>query len=126
MRSPATAPSACRMGCCTQVGSAAVGIGTGSAAYAEMAAQAATLGLILPYSRTQEAEADHIGVFYMAEAGYDPRESIALWRNFESFGGERPPEFLSTHPAPGSRIQELEALMPEALEVYQARGGRIS
>jgi predicted Zn-dependent protease len=109
-----------------QYGAAAIGIATGSGAYAQMAAQAATLLVTLPYSRTQEAEADHIGVFYMAEAGYDPREAIALWRNFESFGGGRPPEFLSTHPAPGSRIQELEALMPEALAVYQARGGRIS
>jgi predicted Zn-dependent protease len=89
-----------------------------------MAAQAATLGIILPYSRTQEAEADHIGVFYMAEAGYEPRVAVALWRNFESFGGDRPPEFLSTHPAPGSRIAELENLMPEALEVYRAQGGR--
>jgi len=110
-------------GILAQLGTAAVGIGTGNAAYAEIAAQAATLGIILPYSRTQEAEADHIGVFYMAEAGYDPRAAIALWRNFESFGGARPPEFLSTHPAPGSRIEELEALMPEALEVYRARGG---
>jgi predicted Zn-dependent protease len=111
-------------GMLAQGAAAAIGIGTGSAAYAEMAAQAATLGIILPYSRTQEAEADHIGVFYMAEAGYDPREAVALWKNFESFGGDRPPEFLSTHPAPGSRIAELEKLMPEALEVYQAQGGR--
>ncbi len=106
--------------------STAVGIGTGNAGYAQMAAQAATLGIILPYSRTQEAEADHIGLFYMAEAGYDPREAVALWRNFESLGGAGQPEFLSTHPAPGSRIENLEALMPEALEVYEARGGRTS
>jgi predicted Zn-dependent protease len=111
-------------GLLAQGAAAAVGIGTGNAAYAEMAAQAATLGIILPYSRTQEAEADHIGTIYMAEAGYDPREAIALWKNFESFGGERPPEFLSTHPAPGSRIAELEELMPEALEVYEAHGGK--
>ena len=87
----------------------------------KLAAQAATLGVILPYSRTQESEADHIGLFYMAEAGYDPRAAVALWRNFERFGGARPPEFLSTHPAPGSRIENLEALMPAALEVYRAR-----
>ena len=113
-------------GILTQLGAAAVGIGTGSAGYAQMAAQAATLVIVLPYSRTQEAEADHIGLLYMAEAGYDPREAIALWQNFESLGGDRPPEFLSTHPAPGSRIEELEALMPEALEVYRAKGGRAS
>jgi metalloendopeptidase OMA1, mitochondrial len=113
-------------GMLSQLGAAAVGIGTGNAAYAELAVQAATLGIILPYSRTQESEADHIGLIYMAEAGYDPREAVALWRNFESFGGARQPEFLSTHPAPGSRIENLEDLMPEALEIYQARGGRTS
>jgi predicted Zn-dependent protease len=113
-------------GMLSQLGAAAVGIGTGNAAYAELAAQAATLGIILPYSRTQESEADHIGLIYMAEAGYDPREAVALWRNFESFGGARQPEFLSTYPAPGSRIENLEELMPEALETYEARGGRTS
>jgi metalloendopeptidase OMA1, mitochondrial len=86
----------------------------------DVAAQAATLGVILPYSRTQESEADHIGLLYMAEAGYDPRESIKLWQNFEKLGGEGPPEFLSTHPAAGSRIERLQELMPEAMEVYQA------
>jgi metalloendopeptidase OMA1, mitochondrial len=59
----------------------------------------------------------------MAEAGYDPRAAVALWRNFERFGGARQPEFLSTHPAPGSRIENLEELMPAALEVYQASRG---
>jgi predicted Zn-dependent protease len=86
----------------------------------QIAAQAATLGVILPYSRTQEAEADHIGLLYMAAAGYDPREAITLWQNFDKLGGDRPPEFLSTHPAPGSRIDNLQELMPEAMEVYQA------
>jgi Zn-dependent protease with chaperone function len=47
-------------------------------------------------------------------------EAIALWQNFESFGGERPPEFLSTHPAPGSRIQNLQELLPEAMPIYEA------
>jgi predicted Zn-dependent protease len=95
----------------TQVGS--------SEQIVQLAAQAATLGVILPFSREQEAEADHIGVLLMAEAGYDPRESIELWRNFEELGGERQPEFLSTHPSPGSRIERLETLMPEAVKVYE-------
>jgi predicted Zn-dependent protease len=86
----------------------------------EIAAQAATLGVILPYSRTQEAEADHIGLLYTAAAGYDPREAITLWQNFDKLGGDRPPEFLSTHPAPGSRIDNLQQLMPEAMAVYRA------
>jgi predicted Zn-dependent protease len=103
----------------TQFGVAALGVATNTT-YAQLAAQAATLGIILPYSRTQEAEADHIGLLYMAEAGYDPREAIALWQNFDKLGGARQPQFLSTHPAPGSRIDNLEALMPEAMEVYRA------
>ena len=106
-------------GMLTQFGVAALGVATNTT-YAQLAAQAATLGIILPYSRTQEAEADHIGLLYMAEAGYDPREAIALWQNFNELGGERPPEFLSTHPAPGSRIENLQELMPEAMEVYRA------
>jgi len=102
-----------------QAGLAGLGLAT-SPTYAALAAQAATLTVILPYSRTQEAEADHIGLFYMAEAGYDPREAIALWENFESFGGERPPEFMSTHPAPGSRIENLRSLLPEVMPIYEA------
>jgi predicted Zn-dependent protease len=102
-----------------QAGLAGLGIATDQTT-AGLAAQAATLVVTLPYSRTQEAEADHIGLIYMAEAGYDPRQAIELWQNFESFGGERPPEFLSTHPAPGSRIQNLKALLPEAMPIYEA------
>jgi predicted Zn-dependent protease len=102
-----------------QAGLAGLGLATNQT-YAALAAQAATLAVILPYSRTQESEADHIGLIYMADAGYDPRESIALWQNFESFGGARPPEFLSTHPAPGSRIQNLQNLMPEVMPIYEA------
>jgi predicted Zn-dependent protease len=86
----------------------------------DLYSQAATLGVILPYSRGQESEADEIGLMLMAEAGYDPREAVKLWQNFEALGGERPPEFLSTHPAEGTRIERLQELMPEALQVYEA------
>ncbi|MEQ8395991.1 M48 family metallopeptidase [Thalassobaculum sp.] len=86
---------------------------------AEVLAQASTLGLILPFTRSQESEADHIGLMLMARAGYDPRAAVDLWRNFEAAGGGRPPEFLSTHPAPGSRIDNLNAIMPQALDEYQ-------
>jgi predicted Zn-dependent protease len=102
-----------------QTGLAGLGITAGQA-YAQLAAAAATMAVVLPYSRTQEAEADHIGLIYMAKAGYDPRQAIELWQNFESFGGERPPEFLSTHPAPGSRIENLKALLPEVMPIYEA------
>ena len=103
-----------------QAGLAGLGIAGGQAAqYAELAAAAATLGVILPFSRTQEAEADHIGVVMMAKAGYDPRASVTLWENFAKLGGPRQPEFLSTHPAPTSRIENLKALMPEAMAIYK-------
>jgi predicted Zn-dependent protease len=85
----------------------------------QLAAAAATLGITLPFSRSQEAEADHIGLIYMAEAGYDPREAVELWKNFESLDDGRPPEFLSTHPSPENRIERLQGLMPEALAVYR-------
>ena len=77
-------------------------------------------GLILPYSRNQELEADSIGLINMARAGYDPRAAIKLWQNMQA-AGERAPEFLSTHPAPESRIAALEAKMPEALSYYRPR-----
>ena len=95
-----------------------------SAGAVDMIAQAATLGLVLPFTRDQESEADEIGILYMAKAGYDPRESVKLWQNFASYGGDRPPEFLSTHPAPETRIKRLQALMPRTLEVYRANKGR--
>jgi len=76
--------------------------------------------MILPYSRNQELEADSIGLINMARAGYDPRAAIKLWQNMQA-AGERAPEFLSTHPAPESRIAALEAKMPEALSYYKPR-----
>jgi predicted Zn-dependent protease len=106
-------------GILAQLGGVAVGAATGSPAYVDAYSQLATLGVILPYSRTQESEADEIGLMLMAEAGYDPREAIKLWQNFEALGGQRPPEFLSTHPSEGTRIERLKELMPEALERYE-------
>ena len=104
-----------------QGGLAAIGLslGDGSQAYVQLASQAATLGVVLPFTREQEGEADRIGLIYMARAGYDPRQAIDLWRNFESADSERPPEFLSTHPTPGTRIQLLQQYMPEALAIYE-------
>jgi predicted Zn-dependent protease len=77
-------------------------------------------GLILPYTRNQETEADSIGLLNMARAGYDPRAAIELWQNMRAAGPQRS-EFLSTHPAPDSRIAALEAQMPRALELYRPR-----
>jgi len=75
-------------------------------------------GVLMPFSRKHESEADEIGLLYMARAGYDPRESIRFWQRMENAGGAQSPEFLSSHPSHGSRIQQLEAGMPKALEEY--------
>jgi predicted Zn-dependent protease len=75
-------------------------------------------GVLMPFSRKHESEADEIGLMYMARAGYDPQESIRFWKRMENIGGAQPPEFLSTHPSHGTRIQQLEAWMPKAVEEY--------
>lgn len=71
----------------------------------------AQVGLSLPFSRQQEAEADIIGIRYMHDAGYDVREAIPFWQRMESSGGSRPPEFLSTHPNPDNRIARITAFI---------------
>jgi predicted Zn-dependent protease len=93
----------------------------------ELIDQGAQLGIFLPFNRTQESEADVIGVMLMAEAGFDPAQSIQLWENMNAVGGARPPEFLSTHPAPESRIAELNSYLPAANALLdQARREGIS
>jgi predicted Zn-dependent protease len=82
---------------------------------------AANVGVLLPYSRTHEKEADRIGLVLMAKAGYDPRVAVPFWQRMNKAGGSRPPEFLSTHPAPETRIKEIEADMPEAMRYYNAK-----
>ena len=79
------------------------------------------VGVLLPYSRVQESEADKIGLALMARAGYDPREAVPFWKRMNEKGGSRPPEFLSTHPAPETRIREIEAYLPEAMKYYQGK-----
>ncbi|OGL09137.1 MAG: peptidase M48 family protein [Candidatus Rokubacteria bacterium RIFCSPLOWO2_02_FULL_73_56] len=82
-----------------------------------------TVGLLLPWSRGQESEADHLGLIYMARAGYHPSAARDLWVRMAGAarGRARPPEFLSTHPAEATRIRQIEAWMPEALRYYQPR-----
>lgn len=79
----------------------------------------ASVGLLLPYSRLHESEADRIGLVLMAKAGYDPRGAVAFWKRMSEKGGGRPPEFLSSHPAPGSRIENIEFYTAEALPYYE-------
>lgn len=79
-----------------------------------------TIGVLLPFSRKQELEADRYGLIWTAMAGYNPREAISLWERMEkASNGQSPPEFLSTHPTEGRRIQQLEKFMPEALSYYK-------
>jgi metalloendopeptidase OMA1, mitochondrial len=93
----------------SQAGMAALGVGT-------------QVGVLLPFSRKHESEADYVGVLLAAEAGYDPRESIRLWtRMGELSGGKEPSEFMSTHPNHETRIQQLEEWMNEALPIYQSK-----
>ena len=80
----------------------------------------ASYGIILPFGRAQESEADHLGLIYMAKAGYDPRAARELWvRMAEAAKGQRPPEFLSTHPSEATRIRQIEGWLPEALQYYK-------
>ena len=79
----------------------------------------ASVGILLPYSRLHENEADRIGLIIMARAGYDPREAVPFWERMKKKEGEHPPEFLSTHPATETRIQNLKTYIPEAMPYYQ-------
>lgn len=80
----------------------------------------AQFGLILPYSRKHESEADYIGLELMAKAGFNPEHSIQLWQVMAQYaGGNAPPEFMSTHPSDQTRIKQLSAAMPKALALYQ-------
>jgi predicted Zn-dependent protease len=94
-----------------QVVGAALGVGT-------------QYGILLPFSRGQESEADHIGLILMAKAGYDPRAARDLWvRMSEAAKGPKPPTFLSTHPSEQTRIKQIEGWLPEALQYYRPSAG---
>ncbi|MBI3606586.1 MAG: M48 family metallopeptidase [Nitrospirae bacterium] len=79
------------------------------------------VGIMLPFSRHQESEADEIGLFTMAKAGYDPRQAIEFWQRMEQAKNGKPPEFLSTHPSDETRVKRIEGWMPEALKIYGAQ-----
>jgi predicted Zn-dependent protease len=81
------------------------------------------VGILLPFSRKQELEADRYGMRWAAIAGYNPREAITLWERMEKMSNsQKPPEFLSTHPAEGRRIEQLQKYLPEALKYYKPMG----
>lgn len=79
----------------------------------------AQYGVLLPFSRKHESEADYIGLLLAAQAGYDPREAVRVWERMSQAGGNQPAEFMSTHPSHGTRIKQLEEWMPEALALYE-------
>jgi predicted Zn-dependent protease len=76
------------------------------------------VGVLLPNSRKQELEADRFGLLYAAMAGYNPEEAVPFWKRMANLGGQKPPAFLSSHPADDERIVKLQAAMPEALQYY--------
>jgi metalloendopeptidase OMA1, mitochondrial len=109
-----------------QVAGAAAGAASGSGTVGQAAMAAlgvgAQVGVLLPFSRKHESEADYVGILLAADAGYDPRESIALWtRMGQMSSGGAPVEFMSTHPSHETRITHLKKWMPEAMAIYQTK-----
>jgi metalloendopeptidase OMA1, mitochondrial len=86
--------------------------------YGGLIGAGATLGVLLPYSRLHESEADRMGLIYMAKAGYDPHAALELWKRMAAQDKGKPPEFLSTHPADSTRIKQIEGWLPEAMSHY--------
>jgi predicted Zn-dependent protease len=81
-----------------------------------------TVGVMLPFSRTHESEADHLGLIFMAMAGYDPNAAVDFWtRMAANSGGGAPPEWLSTHPSNETRIADIKKFLPEALQYYNKK-----
>ncbi len=104
-----------------QLGAVLLGVENPNDSWAvKAAALGAQYGVALPFSRAHESEADFIGIELMAKAGFDPRESVQLWKNM-SKGGKAGPEFLSTHPSNKTRIADLNSAMNKAMQIYNAR-----
>jgi predicted Zn-dependent protease len=103
-----------------QVAAVLVGGGNRGTTYTAYEAlnQGAAYGLILPFSRDQESDADVVGLDFMARAGFDPRQAVPLWQNMKEEAGESPPEFMSTHPSGEKRIDALISQWSTALPIY--------
>ena len=80
----------------------------------------AQYGVLLPFGRTQESEADELGLYFLAMAGYQPEAAVPFWKRMAAQGGQRPPEFLSTHPAPETRIRNIQKIIPKTKK-FQGR-----
>ncbi len=114
----------------TNAGLQVIGAAAGAAGGGGMLGQAAMaalgvgaqVGVLLPFSRKHESEADYVGILLAADAGYDPRESVVLWERMgQMSGGGAPSEFMSTHPSHETRITQLKKWMPEAMAIYQSK-----
>ena len=79
----------------------------------------AQVGVLLPFSRLHESEADHLGLIFMAMAGYNPEQAVEFWQRMSAQGGQKPPEFMSTHPADAKRVEEIRKELPEARRYYR-------
>ena len=106
-----------KVGQIVQMGGAMSGMDAGQQ---QMVMAAMGYGVLLPYARSHETQADYVGLMLASAACFNPQEAVPLWeRMSEASGGQAPPEFASTHPNPGTRIQNLQALMPKAMEFRQ-------
>ncbi len=104
----------------TQIGQMAGAMSGMDPQQQQMVMAAMGYGYLLPYARSHETQADEVGLMLAAAACFDPQEAVPLWQRMgEASGGQAPPEFSSTHPNPGTRIQNLTALMPKAMEYRQ-------
>lgn len=107
-----------------QLPSLVIAVATGSQAMAQLGDMVGDVTLGLPRSRQAESEADVIGVELAARAGYDPRAAITLWQKMNNLGGSRPPEFLSTHPSPATREEDLARTAAMVMPLYQRAARR--
>jgi len=96
--------------------------GLGKQLFSQAVGIGSQLGM-LSFSRTHESEADKIGLIFMAMAGYDPRQAVSFWQRMAAQGGQKQPEWLSTHPSDETRIRALQAQLPQALKYYKPGAG---
>jgi hypothetical protein len=106
-------------GVALNAGIAAASQGMDGRAVQNLGGAVAKLGILLPYSRAHESEADYVGMLLAADAGYDPHEALRVWERMEQVNKHRSPEFLSTHPSDGTRIKQMQGWMNEALTYHR-------